>query len=862
MRRLVYTPRVYAYIKDVNGNIRDVSRYITAGSVSRKLNQVSTAELSLRNPKMFFTTPDDKGRVAFHPMDPITIYLKRIRNRPVRVFTGFLDKTPYITLFPGTVTLRASCTLKRLLYTYFDPALPYTQSFLKAYGWLNNNGTVFSTSGFQDQVDPEADGSKAAGDGSVAELLYATLKHIGNWTDDTIQIEKLPKDLFTRMATLYQEISDDNEQLKSEVESLLSRIIGEGDYGAAGGASDPAAATGTVRGLNRIIPKMVQIADKYGIPARMVIATWQIEWGGLKDTPGNKHYGWFQMQTENPPYAYGPFSKRAPTLKETHDLGIATDAYCAAAAGWVQANPSLRNNLLEWTMKVQGVNGQNNPLYPQTWNKMLVWADDQISFHGSPTGSQDSSAIPLDQTTRATRRDGRPNKSGTGTNKLFSAIKGLDPDAGIGGGGRAYGASREYGGHAGVDATAAMGTTLYAICDGVITYAGPWGSEGKLVLLKATQQIDGYPANIRLGYGHMSVLDVKAGDQVTGGTPIGKSGAGSNGQPHLHFFVRTDDTPANGTMDPTALLQAAARGEQPTGSGGSSSSNTDAGGAFAGDSSAANALVAQFNFPTFMESLEAVALQGEKSLMNDKPLLPFIQQLAEASLREFQSLPDGKFFAFHPDYFGEMFHRPPYWEIDDIEVLDGKIELSDDAVVTHSYVVGDTTWPSTNESLNRIFSAGTITIFNVFMSESILNRPADSEDKPGREKLLDKNQGIAFLKRYGARPLVEEMPMVHSPYFEMFLAYQRFLLAWSKQFSTPFSFTFMPELYPGGKVGFPDHGLQMYIEDVTHSFDYTSGFSTQATLSAPSVYNGDSKTASQFNLPPNMVNAIIDTVSN
>jgi hypothetical protein len=33
------------------------------------------------------------------------------------------------------VTLTASCTLKRLLYTFFDPALPYMVKFLQDYGW-------------------------------------------------------------------------------------------------------------------------------------------------------------------------------------------------------------------------------------------------------------------------------------------------------------------------------------------------------------------------------------------------------------------------------------------------------------------------------------------------------------------------------------------------------------------------------------------------------------------------------------------------------------------------------------------------------------------------------------------------------
>lgn len=77
--------------------------------------------------------------------------------------------------------------------------------------------------------------------------------------------------------------------------------------------------------------------------------------------------------------------------------------------------------------------------------------------------------------------------------------------------------------------------------------------------------------------------------------------------------------------------------------------------------------------------------------------------------------------------------------------------------------------------------------------------------------------------------------MVRSHFFEMFLAYQLFCLLWSKQFLTTFEFTFMPELFPGGLVAFPDHGIQCYIDEVTHEGSYTDGFVTRANLSAPTA---------------------------
>jgi hypothetical protein len=264
---------------------------------------------------------------------------------------------------------------------------------------------------------------------------------------------------------------------------------------------------------------------------------------------------------------------------------------------------------------------------------------------------------------------------------------------------------------------------------------------------------------------------------------------------------------------------------------------------------AANAFATFIDLPGILDTAESVALRGEKSLMNDKPLFPFVEQLCAASLRNFMSLPNGDFFAFYPDYFGGLQHRTPYWEISDIEIIDATINLSDDALATHVYVVGDIVGMDGVNLFDRIQSGGVVTIFNAFMADFLNGLPPDSADQgktkkeeektaKWREKhpnLANKNAATDFLKRYGARPYYEEAPMVRSPYYEAFLAYQRFCLMWSRQFLTTFEFTFMPELFPGGIVAFPDHGIQCYVDEVVHECDYERGFSTRANLSAPAA---------------------------
>lgn len=245
--------------------------------------------------------------------------------------------------------------------------------------------------------------------------------------------------------------------------------------------------------------------------------------------------------------------------------------------------------------------------------------------------------------------------------------------------------------------------------------------------------------------------------------------------------------------------------------------------------------------PGLFESMESQALKGQRSLMNDKPLLGFIEQLCQASLRRFQSMPNGNFYAFYPDYFGGMNHHTPYWEIHDIEILDGKINLNDEALATHVYIVGDSVgnYDGINEA-DLISSSGVCTLFHA-MSANFITGFKDETSKNASKKerqasaAENKQHTLNFLKRYGARPFFEEAPMVRSGFYEMFLAFQRFCLLWSKQFLTEFELTYMPELFPGGLVALPDHGLQLFVEEVSHDFDYENGFTTTASFSAPTA---------------------------
>jgi hypothetical protein len=410
--------------------------------------------------------------------------------------------------------------------------------------------------------------------------------------------------------------------------------------------------------------------------------------------------------------------------------------------------------------------------------------------------------------------------------------------------------------HAGEDFVCPTGTPLTACEDGVASLHEDPAGYGHYTDLNVGKYV--------LRYGHTEASGRKSGP-VKRGETIAKCNSGGDATgPHLHFEVRTDGGGfgSDGTIAPQDYLTGAV---DP--GGGASGAGSSGGGGIGGTNvlgiAKAASISAFLDLPGILDVAESLALKGERSLMNDQPILPFVEQLCQASLRNFQSMPNGNFFAFFPDYFGGLGHRKAYWEISDLEIISGTINLSDDALATHVYVVGDTIAMDGVNTVDKMVTSGVVTVMNAFMADFLngVNAPLPDNAKNGGGKkksaaaeakyqqevakipsLASKDRAVSFLKKYGARPYYEEAPMIRSPYFEMFLAYQKFCLMWSRQFITTFELTFMPELFPGGIVAFPDHQIQCFVEEVVHNCDYQNGFTTTVNFSAPSAMPNSSRT--------------------
>lgn len=93
--------------------------------------------------------------------------------------------------------------------------------------------------------------------------------------------------------------------------------------------------------------------------------------------------------------------------------------------------------------------------------------------------------------------------------------------------------------HSGVDMAGPTGTPIHATANGVVSFAGRQSGYGLIVVID-------HAAGFETRYAHMSRIRVTEGQRVSRGDRIGDMGStGRSTGPHLHYEVRTGDTPRN-----------------------------------------------------------------------------------------------------------------------------------------------------------------------------------------------------------------------------------------------------------------------------------------------------------------------------
>ncbi|HYG08901.1 MAG TPA: M23 family metallopeptidase [Pyrinomonadaceae bacterium] len=99
------------------------------------------------------------------------------------------------------------------------------------------------------------------------------------------------------------------------------------------------------------------------------------------------------------------------------------------------------------------------------------------------------------------------------------------------------GSSSEF--HSGQDISAERGTPVYAAGMATVKFAGTQSGYGQIVILD-------HGDGITTRYGHLSKIEVVAGQQLARGAMIGRVGStGRSTGPHLHYEVRINEEPVN-----------------------------------------------------------------------------------------------------------------------------------------------------------------------------------------------------------------------------------------------------------------------------------------------------------------------------
>ena len=176
-----------------------------------------------------------------------------------------------------------------------------------------------------------------------------------------------------------------------------------------------------------------------------------------------------------------------------------------------------------------------------------------------------------------------------------------------------------------------------------------------------------------------------------------------------------------------------------------------------------------------------------------------------------------------------MYGKPAILALEDIEITNCMINLSDDPLTTHVYVEGNQTIiGQTDQELGWLMTSGVATMENTALFEQLRkNAPGDMVGMTGMD----------IMRKFGVRPLKQNYQLSGSAALEFLLACQLFMGKWSAMYETNMSFTFMPDLFPGMRVSLVGHNLQLYCSEVTHTFDYEQGFTTTARLSSVSSPN-------------------------
>lgn len=877
MKTLVYSPDVRVLVAHGNKQY-DISADLVRVTMYRKENSASTCFLTVSNKGGRYS-----GKIT--PMDRITVWMKRLTW--VQVFSGYIDTGPHHQLYQGVAQIKATCTIKRLMHTYWNPSLTASTK-------------LFDQQGFAAAV---AGQGQPQFDSGLGSLLSNLLQRVGGWQAQNIHIQNFPTSFFNFLvASLSANQAANQAALRRFQEMLLGDdvTLGSGRYA----NSNPAAgAPGPIgAGQAFYVQQIVSACDEVGLgPTTQDVTTGQ----AIADTAAVGGSGFsFDSNNKKAWEGMGETGLAIRTNAMNSDgaiLGVA----CALGESNLRnlSNPNVpesldiqpndgpaippnydsvglfqQRNFAEWGTLSERMNPrQSARMFFQHLAQVNGWrnmdpgqAIYQVQRGGFP--SYYSGFIPQAKQLVQAYREAQQGVSstiaaspivqgasivagaaGVTVGTTANAVAGAAVDAAT----DPLGARARQAGKPAPDSEGAVWKALEQIgkpykwgakgpdsfdCPGLFQYA--FRSIGlEIGMSTHSQHTAGQP---------VPFSNLSRGDLIFTGNPVGPDahvvmylGDGTvieAPQPGQSVGIRPLSTinpsgihsirrmAENGGVDPAAprgdpMIMGSGR---PPGTGGTT---TGVGGGTGGTHSeqiARNLFTYIFQPNTFVNEVADMwsSAGGHKDFIDAQPLLQMVQAVAGASLRNFQSAPNGDLIFYYPDYFG-LEGKPATLKLEDIELKDVHIDVSDDQLATHVYVAGDITMYGMSDQIsNWLNTAGTATVEDEWLFQRLR--------KVGLGEYLP-TSGQDIMRRFGVRPIQRTMSMAGTHELEFMLACQIFMEKWAAQYETKCNFTFMPELFPGMRIKFGDHNLQVYVHEVVHDCDFTNGFTTSAVVSSPTT---------------------------
>jgi len=873
MKTFIYSPDIRVVI--TNGLRQyDVSSSVVRGQLFRRENSASTFICELTNKKNQYT----KGGGLFDRMDRITVYMKRINW--VQVFTGYLDTVPFAQMWAGNVTIKATCSLKRLLYTYWNPNLAYSH-------------VVFNQMGIATGLDVQG----ATPDTGLGDLLGNLVCWVGGWDPQSVHIQDFPLLFYTAMEAEFLKISAQNAASEDDFKDMFlgydhtagvmsaagmkynstgpglgPQVVGAPAYkeqvikavddlgmgpntkdiqnsystqqlsSSGQGARDDAARTAFEQNtqLATDVQSQARTSDAAILAFACVMA--ESEWlnranASVPDSMNYPHEGMstdhssiglFQQQNQGwgtVAQRMNPYASAVMFLDELNKYDW-RNMDPATAISLVQRNrdgaSTYSSFVSEATQEVQGIRAGQGKYNPPTSFGGVGFSSIEQSISGQSLS--DTAVSSITSTSAVSQNNASPGSIPVGNSGRPQPDAAGAVAAAMSCIGRPY-----QNGSAGPVSFDAPGLINYVYRTigrdvGIGTAQQSANAREKVSNIALAQPGDVVQFN---GGQHTAILVSVTPPTIVEAPPDGTGIVRTTPlvYPDIAGIYRYADY---GGPGPAPFNPAATSG-LPVGVGSTPGAMGGTGSDGQQEPIARNLFAYVFNPALYAPSV-ANLFSGEKSFIDCQPLIQEVQGVCRSGLRNFASAPNGDFIAYYPDYFG-VDGKPVAMTIEDIEMKDVRINLSDDAMTTHVYVSGDVTMGlgQKTEALGWLTSMGVATVEN----ETLFQRL--KRVVPGKTDGLN---GMAILQKYGVRPLQLDFNMLASHKLEFLVACQLFMQKWAEQYETSTSFTFMPELFPGMRVALANTGIAVYVSEVTHSFDWEQGFSTSAKIMAPSSVNG------------------------